>query len=173
MSIKIESLLNILAPAIIIILSIIINNGSNQLDKARGRPSSNHMFFLSIVIFIFGCFMLAVSLGKNVEKTKFVYVSSAIIVFSVTVMMSIIKFKKSDNKNIIMGITGLFITGLLSLGYYSAGKNGMLLTLSSSICIIISILFILPWQRNNKIIDGPGMPLFTGSFVLLALGNLL
>ena len=49
--------------------------------------------------------------------------------------------------------------------------NKKYIGLLASLLVLLSMMKILPYQRKNKIIDGPGLPLFVIAWVILILLN--
>ena len=52
-------------------------------------------------------------------------------------------------------------------------KKSKMISMVALGSVLGSMVFILPQQRKLGIVDGPGMPLFATSFVLLAIANSL
>lgn len=72
----------------------------------------------------------------------------------------------------------LFLKMMFPLGWLAIAiaiyRNGGALKqfgILGAIMVLLSMMVILPYQRNHKIIDGPGMNLFTLAWTVLALGN--
>jgi hypothetical protein len=68
----------------------------------------------------------------------------------------------------------IFALGWLALGFFS-GWNALtrIIGLASAGLVVVSMLVLLPWQRKNGIVDGPGMALFVLGWMGLALANSL
>lgn len=68
----------------------------------------------------------------------------------------------------------IFAVSWIALGYAAAwgkGIGALGLSLSAVAMTLIAVLIFLPWQRKNKVVDGPGMPLLTLGWVALAVAN--
>ena len=81
-----------------------------------------------------------------------------------------------DNKKL---FAGLFTLGWLTVGVsVGMGKSSLLnrntyLGVSGAILVLLSMLKMLPKQRELCVVDGPGMPMFALGWVAVVLGNSL
>lgn len=60
----------------------------------------------------------------------------------------------------------LFMAGWVMIGYLSSDNNQNKIAYLIPTLVILSMKFILPWQRANGIVDGPGLPLFIAAWIL-------
>ena len=71
----------------------------------------------------------------------------------------------------------IFAGSWLALGYtVGMGKGGFfntstILGLLAAGMVLVGMMVVLPWQRKNNVVDGPGLPLFVAAWGLLAAGN--
>ena len=168
-------------PALAVILGVMLKNGSEQYAKKKREPPNNGYFYSGLAIFILGWLGVASAIALDKKgtgmgtptKIALSFGSSTMIVVAVVVMMMAKKKAGEMPKWAKMFIIP-FIIGWLLLGYTSSigqTKPALWLGLGAAIVVIISMMAILPWQRKNGVIDGPGMALFGFGWVLLAAAN--
>ena len=58
----------------------------------------------------------------------------------------------------------LFSAGWLLLGWSLSDR---VMGLAASALVIGSMLFVLPWQRKQGIVDGPGMPMLVMAWIII------
>ena len=174
------SLLSIL----IIVLSVIIVEGSKQYQKSIQAKRSKPNFWIGFSLYIIGWIALVYSIIsdktlKNVEikdkKIWFVVASSFLIVGSALIMTTT-EFLKGKQKWTMWLIIPL-IVGYLGLGWStglgSVSKVAKWVGLGAGVLIILGILLARRWQQAKCIVWGPGLPLYVFGFVVLAVINAL
>ncbi len=174
------SLLSIL----IIVLSVIIIEGSKQYQKNIRAKRSKPNFWIGFSLYIIGWIALVYSIIsdktlKTVEikdkKTWFVVASSFLIVGS-ALIMSTTEFVKGKQKWAMWLIIPL-IVGYLGLGWStglgSVSKVAKWVGLGAGALILLGIFLARRWQQKRCIIFGPGLPLYVFGFIVLAVINAL
>lgn len=61
--------------------------------------------------------------------------------------------------------------GLFGISLHLRGYGPTTLVVSGVVGVLVSMIGMLPQQRIRCMVDGPGMPLFTGSLAALVLSN--
>lgn len=158
-------------PALVVIAAVLIKNGGAQYYKNKGKKMDSNVKNLGMLLFAVGWMGVAYTLykGKYGHKAWLPVLASAAIVGSVAGMA----FAGKKYKNL---FAGLFVLGWIALGYFVAegkGNTAMMMGLGASGLVLASMLFALPWQRTNKVIDGPGIGLFSLGWVVLAAAHAL
>ena len=153
---------------LIVFIAVVLKNGGEQMGM-KNHPVSS---IVGRVLFIGGWALLAYSVaGKPSGKTKSVlaYGGALCIIISVMAM----KMLSGDIKKI-FGL--LFIAAWIafasSVGMDKSKKSKMISMLALG-SVLGSMVFILPQQRKLGVVDGPGMPMFASTFLLLAVANSL
>jgi hypothetical protein len=92
--------------------------------------------------------------------------------------MMALKYKASQSgekpPQTMMIFVGTFTISWLLLGYAAglgASNHGKILSWIAAIFVLVSMLGVLPWQRKNMVIDGPGFAMFGMAWVFLAMTN--
>ncbi len=174
------SLLSIL----IIVLSVIIVEGSKQYQKNVSGKRNKTNFWLGFSLYIIGWIALVYSIIsdktlKNIsiedKKTWFVIASSLLIVGS-ALIMSTTEFLKGKQKwtmwLIIPSLVGYLGLGW-STGLGSISKTAKWVGLGAGALILLGIFLARRWQQKRCIVWGPGLPLYVFGFVVLAVINAL
>ena len=169
-----KSLMSTLLGASLVIGGVVIKNTLEQL-KTPKHPLSK----VGLGLFIIGWVIVAYATGNSGSKSRnkmFIAFSSAAgIVYSVMSM----KKAMASGMPMPMMYPAIFAGSWLTLGYtVGMGKGGFfntstILGLLAAGMVLLGMMVVLPWQRKNKVVDGPGMPLFVAAWGLLAAGNAL
>jgi hypothetical protein len=151
---------------LIVFIAVILKNGGEQMGM-KNHPVSS---IVGRVLFVIGWGLLAYSIvGKPSGKTKSVLAYGGALGVVIAVMG--MKMLSGDIKKM-FGL--LFIVSWIafasSVGMDKSKKSKMISMVALG-SVLGSMVFILPQQRKLGIVDGPGMPLFATSFVLLAIAN--
>ncbi len=165
-----------------VISGVVIKNSMEQLGKKENAIAK----FVGPALFIGGWLVVLWSiirtgLGLN-AKTIQAAIAIATIIGSVMYMKD--KMAKKEKIEWYIGI--LFPVGWILLAY-TVGLGGLdgitnlsmeqvfstksLLSFSAAAVVLLSMMWALPWQRKNCVVDGPGMPLFCLGWVLLIGAN--
>jgi hypothetical protein len=164
MSINFDTMSKTLIPAIGVVASVVLKNGGSQFASKTGIPLNETIMTGGKILFVLSWFGVAYALTNgdiSTDKNKLIIGASAAIVISV---MSMMKGKMMPIQPSWMKIAAMaFVVGWLALGYGTGmGKGGFAINLglTAGACAVVSMMKVLPWQRMNGVVDGPGMPLF-------------
>lgn len=170
---------NVFLPAMMIVAGVNLKNGSNQFSKSNGMPVNNSVMIAGAALFVIGWVGVAYNLssngGRKSARSTYIMLSSAAIVASVMIMKGakyIVKSPPKWHKTLMV----VFVLAWLGLAYaVGMGKSqtAKQLAWGSAILVIASMAAILPWQRANVVVDGPGFVMFGLAWVALAAANAL
>ena len=166
-----KKFLSIVAGAVLIISGVVTKNTLEQLKK----PDSP-FGLVGAALFILGWGIIAYGLGLGPDGSYLFDKQSLIFALaSLGVVGSVFLLKGvPKDSQLKAGLATVFALSWLVLGGLTGYKNNQLLMgLGATVGVLLSMLVILPWQRSNSVIDGPGMPLFVGGWGLLAFANSL
>lgn len=162
--------------AILVIFGVVLKNSMEQLKMGDSK--------LGVLAFVAGwvLFANAVATSANNQATSrggfgtdinvlLPYVAGAAIVFSVFSMKMVKKGTGSmaDKQKRMLPYLAGFVVGWILLGY-SLNAYRLLSAISVGI-VLLSMIFFLPKQRKNCVVDGPGLPLFVLGWLGLVLAN--
>lgn len=155
--------------AIMIILGVVIKN---SLKIFTDKTVSDFMKLLGVSFFLFGWIYMAFILSKDRSNSLVIIVSSLGILLSAMIMNYLME--KNLEINIILPI--IFIVCWLLLGF-SIGTHlkdyKKYLGIFAGLLVILSMVVSLPFQRQNCLVDGPGMPLFVIAWFIVVYLNSL
>ena len=150
--------------SILIIISFILKNSLIQLKL------KNDIFSIFTMILFFGGWLLiGYLLGKDREMPYGIYIGTLLIIIS-CIMMN--QMKANNTSNIVLSI--LFSFGWLLIGHCVGNHlDGMIkyVGMIASVLVILTMIYILPYQRKNNIVDGPGMPMYVIAWGIIAYMN--
>lgn len=152
------------AAAGMILAGVVIKNTYEQM----GESESPVGMYVGPALFVGGWTFLAYALsmtqgGKLVftdRRTQIFFACAAGIVGSVMLMKQHMK----DGKQPPVYLKVIFAACWLLLGY---SMTNNIVGLIAAGLVLVSMLVVLPWQRKEGIVDGPGMPLFTAAWALI------
>lgn len=157
-----------------VILSVVMKNTTEQM-KIPDSPFSK----LGSILFFVSWMVVAYSIGMD-NRGGFSPSLKALVAFSaaagILYAVSQIKplMKAGVPERVMRPFMYLFMVSWLLLGVsIGLGRNNTayMLGVLGAISVILSMIYALPWQRKNCIVDGPGMPLFVIGWFLVAFGN--
>jgi hypothetical protein len=155
-------------PSIFVIMGVVLTNGVEQ-----AKLSSNYTKMVAMVAFVIGWLALPFTLSLD-RSNKWVYfVLSYCILFAA----SALKYFMVNNKQPPMILAMLFMVSWPLLGYFIATPIGKafskksMLGIFAGVCAVLSMVVVLPFERNKGITDGIGMSLFTLAWTLVTLLN--
>jgi hypothetical protein len=157
--------------AVLVIVGVVSKNTIEQL-KMPDHPLAKYVGMGAFILgWIIVAFAVATSQsGANSTRTYLAFGTAAAIVFSVMQMKS--HMAKGESPP--MYYPAMFAGAWLLLGYtVGLGRSGnqSFLGIAAAAMVLLSMMLSLPWQRKVGVVDGPGMPLFTGAWALLAFAN--
>ena len=152
--------------SLMVLFGVITKNSFEQMkipNHPIGKP-------LGIMLFTLGWVYTAYILSLN-KNNKLLFVIPSIMIFLAVMLMKQYMSKKLTPPKI---LPLLFTLGWIVLGFNVGNHlkgNNKYLGLLASICVLLSMMRMLPEQRKKCIVDGPGMPLFTIAWVIIILLN--
>ena len=152
--------------ACLVIFGVVTKNSFEQLgfpNHPIGKPVGMGMFVMG---WIYVAYILSIN---KPNKLMFIFPSVGIVI--AVMMMKQYMVKKQTPPMVFPLIFALswIILGL-GTGNHLSG-NEKYLGLFASFLVLLSMMKILPFQRTNNIVDGPGLPLFVIAWVILIMLN--
>jgi len=157
-----------------IIAANVLKHTSEQLGVAA-TPFSK----LGAAIFVISWTLVAYSVAMD-NKGGFSPSLKALVVFASVagIIYSVFSIKRLKDANapemMIQPFIILFIVSWLLFGVtIGLGRNNTayMLGVLGAVAVILSVVYALPWQRMNGIVDGPGPYLYSLGWLLVAFGN--
>lgn len=164
---------SVMIGAIAVIIAVIIKNGNTQLIKHSNVElmTKDNSKMVGTTLFVLGWALVAYTLGVKSSNPMMIYLTSAAIVGAVMMMMN----SKESGQAPMMMWPVIFAVGWISLGYFSSMHSstnfGRTMGMVAPVLVLLSMMLTLPYQRENCMVDGPGMALFALGWVALAIGN--
>jgi hypothetical protein len=152
--------------ALLVVFGVVIKNSFEQIGKPNhiiGKP-------LGMGLFVLGWIYTAHILSKNKPDKHMFILSSAGIAFAVLMM----KYYMGKKQTPPMIFPLIFAASWIILGLMVSNHlpgNLKYVGLIASALVLLSMMKILPFQRKNGVIDGPGMPLFVIAWVIIIFSN--
>ncbi len=174
MSLNTDKLFSTGLSALGIISGVVIKNTAKKLET-KGCEKT-----VGTGLFIAGWAGMAYSLkGSTWKSFKSLLAYIAIIFIVIAVMVMVTAMETGKEVPMIMPV--IFAMGWLVLGLsLSILRDGRFdkwnatAGATASLMVILSMLVVIPWQRENCIVDGPGYPLMFGlAFAIFTLVNSL
>lgn len=170
-----KSLLYTLLGATFIVTGGVLKNTTEQMKEAE-HPLHKVGTALCLLGWIVIAFAVAESGRHTMLKNVLDFGSVAGIIYS----MMAIKKMKNEGQEVPKLHQMLLIGSWLLLGYtVGMGWGGGLFNyhrifgLGAAVMALISVMYMLPWQRALGLVDGPGVPVYVGAWILLTFGNSL
>ena len=152
------------AGSLLISVGVMIKNGMKQAGQSSTATKA-----IGTVFFILGWVIMALVTGASgASPTKLILSLLATVMIVVGVILS----NESEKLKMIGG--PLFMIGWVLFGIVvGMGKSaiGKAMGFVAAALVLISMVVVLPKQREQKVIDGPGMPMFTLAWVLISAAN--
>jgi hypothetical protein len=150
----------------LVIFGVVTKNSFEQLgfpNHPIGKPVGMGMF-------VIGWIYVAYILSINKPNKLMVILPSIGIVIAVMMMKQYMVKKQTPPMvfPLIFAISWIILG--LHVGNHLSG-NQKYIGLFASLLVLLSMMHILPFQRTNNIVDGPGMPLFVIAWVIFILLN--
>ena len=149
-----------------VLFGVVIKNTFEQLEMPNhsvGKP-------LGMGLFILGWVYIAYILSKH-KPNKLLFILPSIGVLLSVLMMKSYMSKKTAPPMIFPIIFALsWITLGFGVGNHLTGYSKYVGLLASAM-VLISMMKMLPLQRKNNVVDGPGMPVFVIAWVIIMLVN--
>jgi hypothetical protein len=156
--------------ALLVVTGVVIKNTNEQFGTSK-PDAGEHMIpdpMVGMGAFLLGWVMVAAGVSYGRNNTAMVFGLCAAIVGSVMAM----KAAKQGGEEPNMILPAVFAGAWVLLGYF-AGRNNFTrgLGVMAGLLVACSMLMVLPWQRENNVVDGPGMPMFVTAWMLLVLAS--
>lgn len=149
-----------------VISGVVIKNTYSQMEAPKNKDIAEMIGTLVFVVGWLTVLHAVVMKGKTAFVPSQKNIASIASVAGILGSVFIMKSKMKAKEEIHMMYPLIFSASWLALGY-NIGEYGN----AASVMVILSMLFSLPWQRKNCIVDGPGMPLFVAAWALIAYSN--
>lgn len=159
-----EKFAGIIIPSTLVLIGSILTRGSEKLPTKTLKQT---LQYTSIAMFVIGWLLLIRYTGKY---SRFSQIASILILLSSLILYNV----KQDKKSISILGKVLFAVGWILLGFFVSAERdptSLAFGLVSAIVMIITTLLVLPFQRQLKMVDGPGIMMQTLAWVLLAMSH--
>lgn len=153
--------------AAVVVLGVIAKNGIDEAGWGQKVGT-----YVGAPIFVVGWILVAValSLGKQgkLGLQIGIWIASALIL--VSAMAASMAMSHNETPNVAWPV--IFGVAWLALGWMAGNSvRGSVAGLFGGICVIASMMFLLPLQRQHDVVDGPGMPLFVFGWTLVVMAH--
>ena len=150
----------------LVIFGVVIKNSFEQLgfpNHPIGKPIGMGMFIMG---WIYTAYILSIN---KPNKLMFILPSLGI-VFAVMMMKQYMVKKKPPPIFLPVTFAISWIALGLNVGNHLPG-NQKYIGLFASLLVLLSMMKILPYQRDKDIVDGPGQPMFVIAWVIIIILN--
>ena len=149
-----------------VISGVVLKNSMEQKGEGGGGVSKTGM-----LLFLVGWALVAYSISTAQGGSYLPYVAAILIIISVMMMKAAMKGNNNDNnKDMKMKVfAGGFILGWLLLAYSITTGQGT--AFLAALLVFASMMYFLPKQREQGIVDGPGQALFVIAWLLIIIAN--
>ena len=152
--------------ACLVIFGVVTKNSFEQLgfpNHPIGKPVGMGMFVMG---WIYVAYILSIN-----KPNKLMFILPSIGIVIAVMMMKQYMVKKQTPPMVFALIFALswIILGF-NVGNHLSG-NQKYIGLFASFLVLLSMMQMLPFQRTNNIVDGPGMPLFVIAWVIFIILN--
>ena len=150
----------------LVIFGVVIKNSFEQMGVPN-HPIGNP---LGMLLFVSGWIYTAYILSIK-KQNKFAFILPSIGIVASVVMMKQYMVNKQTPPMVfpLIFAASWIILGLM-VGNHLQG-NMKYIGLIASALALVSMMNILPFQRKNNIVDGPGMPLFVIAWGIIVILN--
>jgi len=152
--------------ACLVIFGVVTKNSFEQLgfpNHSIGKPVGMGMFVMG---WIYVAYILSIN-----KPNKLMFILPSVGIVIAVMMMKQYMVKKQTPPMVFPLIFALswIILGF-NVGNHLSG-NQKYIGLFASFLVLLSMMRMLPFQRTNNIVDGPGMPLFVIAWVIFIILN--
>jgi hypothetical protein len=158
------------AGILLVLGSTVLYNTFKEMDALSLIP-----FVISLCAFAIGWIILAAVLVHvgMVSRNLGVLISIGCISLSTitTIIAEYLKIDLGAAKSI---LTAVYVLGWLALGFFvgeGLNPHAKILGILGAVTVLLGQTVILPVQREEGVVDGPGLPLYTLGLGLLTLAN--
>ena len=150
----------------LVIFGVVTKNSFEQLgfpNHPIGKPVGMGMFIMG---WIYVAYILSIN-----KPNKLMFILPSVGIVIAVMMMKTYMVKKQTPPVMFPLIFALswIILGL-NVGNHLSG-NQKYIGIFASLLVLLSMMKILPYQRTNNVVDGPGMPMFVIAWVILSILN--
>lgn len=144
----------------------------NSSEQASGLPGA--LPNLGKLLFVGGWILTAYAIAgmKRNRKSLLAYGGAVTVLVVVMQMKKLMAEKKKIGAHLPLGFIAGWMMVAYSIAGTSFGRRGQLAYAAVGL-VLLSMMGVLPWQRKNCAVDGPGMNMFNMAWVLLAAANSL
>ena len=163
-----QLLLQTSVASLFVIFGVVTKNTMEQIKMPNhpvGKP-------LGMGLFIIGWLYLGYILSLY-KSNKMVFILPSLTIIG-TVMLMKAEMANPKPSNMMYIYSALFALSWIVLGLCTGSHLSGLMKYSgliASVLVITSMMYMLPEQRKQCIVDGPGMPSFVIAFFILTLLN--
>lgn len=147
-----------LLAALLVVFGTVVGNTAKAYFPKNWTMAS----YLGTAMFLGGWVYTAWLLGdqRTDEDMYVIYSSAAVIALSSAYM----KYMMDNGKKYHFSFPVLYSVAWLVFGFYISkhmDDEKQYLGLLSSLLVIVAMVFVLPYQRRKKVVDGPALVLYT------------
>ena len=153
--------------AVSMILMGVIITDSITHSKIKNDNLRTFGKLLFVVGWLYTAYVLSKKRSGRAEKLKVILPSLGVLIAASVAQMAMISGKKPP-----MWAKMLFVGSWVTLGWFVSDKHKGMYRYSgllAAFLVIGSMTYFLPIQRKMGIADGPGMPMFTLAWVIIAM----
>ena len=166
-----QVLLNTALGATAVVSGVVVKNTYEQLGDANNEIAMP----IGMALFVLGWVFTAYNTASGRSPLYASLCAGASIGILGVVMYMKHLMKKGKKVPMILPI--VFGVLWIVLGYSVASHlhqlNYKVLGVLAGVCVILSMLVVLPWQRKKGVVDGAGMPLFVLAWAIVCYLNSL
>ena len=152
--------------ASLVIFGVVTKNSFEQLgfpNHPIGKPIGMAMFILG---WIYTAYILSIN-----KPNKLIFILPSFGILMAVMVMKQYMVKKQTPPMIFPTIFAIsWIVLGLNIGNHLPG-NQKYIGLIASLLVLVSMMKMLPMQRKNNIVDGPGMPFFLIAWFIIIILN--
>ena len=154
------------AASLLVIFGVVVKNSLEQLGMSKHVVGN----YIGMGLFILGWMYTAYILSLHKSNKMLVSLASIGVVLSVLMMKTYMAEKQTPPMMFpLIFVISWILIGLESGSHLSGYKK--YLGLIATLMVLISMMNMLPFQRKNNIVDGPGMPFFVIAWIIIVFLN--
>lgn len=164
---------------VLMFIGMIIMRTPQQYSQSRAQKSNRIWTYVGSLFFILGWLGIGYTLSLNDVGRDIVWNTKAYAVWSIiginiiiTIVDAWAKKTYSARPKWMNYLVGVWVILIILLGYLASvgrQKIGVIFGVIGMLFVSVSIISLLPWQRTNCLVDGPGVFVFIlgwGGFIL-------
>jgi hypothetical protein len=153
--------------ATLVVAGVVLKNSAEQMPNLK-ESTKLTIELVGALSFMAGWIYMAIALS-NGRKDKLKYVFPCLVIFGTANLLKTVK-----NKDVKMVLAAMFALSWIVLGVLVGDHlqdKRRYFGLIASALVIVSMMGILPMQRQMGVVDGPGMVMFTLAWVVIVMVN--